>query len=235
MKSGTTKKGILVIAHRGGGELFTENTITAFKKAEELGVDAIECDIHLTKDDHIVISHDPDLKRMAGIDRRISEMSFDEISKVSLKGGERIPSIESVFEEVDIPLIVELKSLEMVGRVIRLLEERPDYLKKAVFISFYHKAMLIIKEKFENATTGALLAGFPVDPVSVVKSCKSDTLSIYYEGLSKDYVEMCHRGGIMVSVWTPNSESDIDAVIAAGVDSIASDRPDLVLRALGRT
>ena len=53
----------IVIAHRGGAELFTENTLTAFRKAEELGVDAIECDIHLTKDHHIVVMHDPDLKR----------------------------------------------------------------------------------------------------------------------------------------------------------------------------
>ncbi len=235
MKTGLKNNKILVIAHRGGGELFTENTMTAFKKAEKLGVDAIECDVHMTRDGHIVISHDPDLKRTAGIEKRISEMSFDEIAEVKLMGGERIPSIETVFQDIGIPLIVELKSVKMVGRVIRLLDEHPEYIEKSVFISFYHQALLVIKERFENVMTGALLAGFPVDPVSVVKNCKSETLSINYEGLTKDYVDLCHQGGIMVSTWTPNSETDIRAVIAAGVDSIASDRPDIVLRALDRT
>ena len=234
MKTGLNERKILVIAHRGGGDLFLENTMTAFRKAEELGVDAIECDIHLTKDGTLVVAHDANLNRIAGIDRKISEMTAKEISEVKLKGGERIPFVDEVFKEINIPLVVELKSMETVKAVYGLLSSNPGNVKKSIFISFYHRALLLLKERFPNITTGALLAGFPVDPISVTRSCKSDTLSIYFEGLTKEYVDLCHQGGITVSVWTPNSEADIKDMIRIGVDLIASDRPDIVLRALNR-
>ena len=76
------KKDIFVIAHRGGAELFFENTLTAFRNSQKLGVDAIECDVHLTKDGKLVIMHDPDLKRVAGIERNISDMTLEEIKDI---------------------------------------------------------------------------------------------------------------------------------------------------------
>ncbi len=235
MKTNSNTKETLVIAHRGGGDLFPENTLTAFRQSEELGVDAIECDIHRTKDGKLVIAHDPDLNRIAGINKKITAMTSREISKVKLKSGESIPLLEEVLREIKIPLVVELKSMETVKEVIGLLTNNPGYAKKSIFISFYHKAILLMKERFPNVSTGALMAGFPVDPVSVAKSCRSDTLAIYYEGLTKEYVDMCHKGRISVSVWTPNSEADIKDMIKVGADLIASDRPDIVLKALNRT
>lgn len=223
---------VVVIAHRGGSELFLENTMTAFRKVQGLGVDAIEIDIHSTRDGRLVVIHDPDLKRLAGIDRFVSDMTYDEISKVELQGGEKIPDFESVMMEVKIPLVIELKSPAVISALTGIFKKRPEYIERCVVISFFHGILKILKAEFPQLITGALLAGFPVDPVSVVKSCGADTLSLYHEGLTKDYVDLCHNGGVLVSVWTPNTEKEIDSVIAAGVDSIASDRPDLVLKAL---
>lgn len=224
----------MVIAHRGGSELFTENTMTAFRKAEGLGVDAIECDIHLTRDGKPVVIHDPDLKRIAGIDKLVSDLTFKEISEIRLPGEERIPALEEVWNEISTPLVVELKSADTIASVATILKQHPEYVKKCVIISFYHLALLLLRKEFPDLMTGALLAGFPVDPVSVAKSCGAGTISLYYEGVNREYVDLCHSGGIQVSVWTPNTESDIRDMIDAGVDAIASDRPDLVLKALAR-
>lgn len=225
---------VVVIAHRGGSQLFQENTMTAFRKVQELGVDAIELDIHSTKDGKLIVIHDPDLNRMAGIDRKVADMTFEEISHVELPGGERIPDFESVLKEVKIPLVVELKAPEVVMALITIFRKNPEYIKRCVVISFYHEILKVMKNEFPELITGALLAGYPMDPVSVTKSCGADTISLYFEGLNKDYVDKCHEGGIMVSVWTPNTEEEIAGAISAGVDSIASDRPDLVLKALRR-
>lgn len=225
---------IMVIAHRGGSQLFLENTMTAFRKVQELGVDAIEIDIHATSDGKLIVIHDPDLNRIAGIDRFVSDMTYDEVSRVELPGGERIPDFESVIREVKIPLVIELKTPDVITALITIFRENPDYVERCVVISFFHEILGVLKTEFPNLVTGALLAGFPSDPVSVAKSCNADTLSFYFEGLTKDYVDKCHSGGILVSVWTPNSEKEIAGAIAAGVDSIASDRPDLVLKALNR-
>lgn len=234
MSADQKSSNIIVIAHRGGAELFFENTITAFKKAQELGVDAIECDVHLTKDGHLVILHDPDLNRVAGIDREITDMTLEEVSGVKLEGGEHIPTLEQALSEVSVPLIVELKSRSTLQEMLRLFTEHPEYLEKVIVISFDHRPLLMLKEQFPKLMTGALIAGYPVDPVSVARSCKTDMLSLYYEGLGKEYVDLCHASGIKISVWTPNAEKDIEDMIAAGVDAIASDRPDVVLKKLGR-
>lgn len=234
MKSVSESGKMVVIAHRGGSKLFLENTMTAFRKVQEIGVDAIEVDVHATVDGRLIVTHDPDLNRIAGIDRMVSEMTYDEVSKVELPGGERIPDLETVLREIKVPLVIELKSPDTLKALIRIFSGNPDYVNRCVVISFFHELLRILKAEIPDLVTGALLVGFPADPAGVAKSCGSNVLSFHFEGLVKDYVDKCHKEGVQVSVWTPNTEEEIAASIAAGVDSIASDRPDLVLKALGR-
>ena len=228
------KKDIFVIAHRGGAELFFENTLTAFRNAEKLGVDAIECDVHLTRDGKLVIMHDPDLKRVAGIEKNISDLTLEEIKGIRLNGGETIPTLQEVIDELKITLVVEIKASETVVEIVKLLQSNPELLKRIIIICFDHRAILALKKLIPNLETGALLAGLPVDPVSIAVACKSDTLSMYYEGLDRDFIDQCHAGGIKISVWTPNTADEIKKLIDLGVDAIASDRPDTVLKLLGR-
>ncbi len=220
---------IFVIAHRGGGELFKENTISAFTGVERLGVDAVECDVQVTKDGNLAVMHDPDLMRTAGIDRKIEDLTIEDIKNIKLNGGENIPMLEDVLNAIHIPVMIELKSMATVKSISELFVEKPELLKRSVLISFFHDALLMMKQKFPSITCGALIAGFPVDPVSMVKKCGCDTIAINYEGLTRSYVDRCHAGGIRVSVWTTNDTASIKSSLDAGVDVIASDRPDLVI------
>ena len=223
---------IFVIAHRGGGELFKENTISAFTGVGKLGVDAVECDVQVSKDGSLVVMHDPDLLRTAGIDRKIGDLNIEDLKSIRLKGGEHIPMLEDVLNLIHIPVMIELKSMETVKSITELFIKKPELLKRSVLISFFHDALLMMKEKFPDITCGALIAGFPVDPVSMVRKCGCDTIAINYEGLTRSYVDRCHNGGIRVSVWTPNDVASIKSSLDAGVDVIASDRPDLVIELL---
>lgn len=234
MISWKSNKDLIVIAHRGGSELFVENTLSAFRKVQELGVDAIEIDVHLTRDGKLAVIHDPDLKRMAGIDRFVSDMTYEELRMINLQGGEHVPDLETVVKEVGIPLVIELKSPETAEALSKIFASNPACLEKCIVISFFHEALKELKQHFPQLVTGALLVGFPSDPVLVAHSCSSEVLSFHFEGLTKEYVDRCHKGGIKVSVWTPNTLDEIRRAIATGVDSIASDRPDLVLKELGR-
>ena len=220
---------IFIIAHRGGGELFKENTISAFTGVEKLGVDAVECDVQVTSDGNLAVMHDPDLKRTAGIEAKIGDMSTEELKNIKLNGGEHIPMLEDVLNSIHIPVMIELKSMETVKYITELFTKNPEFRRRSVLISFFHDALLMMKQKFPDITCGALIAGFPVDPVSMVKKCGCDTIAINYEGLTCSYVDRCHDGGIRVSVWTPNDLAGIKNSLDAGVDVIASDRPDLVI------
>ena len=226
---------MFVIAHRGGGDLFPENTLKAFIGAEKLGCNAVECDVHLSLDGSLIVNHDADLNRVAGLNKKISDMKLQDILAIKLKNGEKIPILEDVYKSISIPVIVELKDVNTVKAMIKLFKDKPEIIKRTIVISFYHEILLEIKKHIPSLESGALLAGFPVDPVTVARSCKSNTLSLYFEGINRSYVDLCHKGGINVSVWTPNSEEEIMNCINAGVDSIGTDRPDLVLKLLNET
>jgi glycerophosphoryl diester phosphodiesterase len=219
---------VFVIAHRGGGDLFPENTMAAFMGVQELGVDAVECDVQLTKDRRLAVIHDADLKRLAGIDAHVREMDSREIKSIKLKSGDKILLLEDLLGSITIPIVIELKSADTVSSLFGILEKNPELIRKCIFISFFHEALYALKQRFPEASCGALLAGFPMDPVSMVKQCGCDTIALNYEGLSKSYVDRCHEGGIRVSVWAPSDREGIVASLNAGVDAIASDRPDLV-------
>ena len=225
---------ITIVAHRGGAGLFPENTMIAFRKSKELGADAIECDIHATKDGNLVVIHDPDLKGTAGIDEFISDLSLDEIRKIRLPSGEGIPELESVLREIDMNFYVELKSPETVEPLVRLFDANPQFRKKCIIISFLHASLKLLKQKYPDLVVGALLPDSPDDSVSYAKSSGFTLLGFYFRNITKDTVDQCHRGGILVNVWTANTEEEISGAISIGVDSITTDRPDLVMKALGR-
>jgi len=102
------------IAHRGlhtPDQGVPENSLPAFKAAVELGF-GVELDVHITKDLRLVVFHDDTLSRVCGVEGRIEEMSWDELQKLRLFGGEqRIPLLSEVLELVSgrEPIVVELK------------------------------------------------------------------------------------------------------------------------------
>lgn len=222
----------LVIAHRGGSALAFENTLSAFLEAEKLGVFAAELDVHLSKDNNLIVIHDPDLKRIANDSRSISEMTTEEIKNVELPGGERVPDLISVFETVDIPIIIELKTPATLPVLEKLFRNHPGYFERSQVISFFHDTLRLLKQEFPEIITGALLSGFPVNPSSIVQDSGADILSLDFDGLWKGYVDQCHEHGFQVSTWTVNRDSDIKKAIDMEVDYITSDRPDQVIKTL---
>lgn len=120
-------------AHRGlhGGKV-PENSLTAFRLAAEKGY-GIELDVHLTRDGRLAVMHDDTLKRMCGVDRKISDMTAREISACRLRETEEaVPLLEEVLDAVkpyQPPLIVEMKSDTGNGRALpsRLLEIMREY------------------------------------------------------------------------------------------------------------
>jgi len=86
----------LILGHRGTISK-PENTLSAFKKAIEAGADGVELDIQKTSDGVIVVSHDENLKRTAGIDFDIRKNTYDELKKISIE-GEKVPTLSEVLD-----------------------------------------------------------------------------------------------------------------------------------------
>ncbi len=221
-----------VVAHRGGAELFPENTITAFTQLAKLGVNLVECDVHLSADGHLVAIHDDNLLRTAGLDSKIASMTREELRRVNVGDEFGVPALIDILEAIHLPVAVELKSPATVQALEKLLHANPSYVSRIVPLSFFHDILRYLNERFPSLFCGALMAGFVVDPVHVAKSSNCRMLSLHFEGLQPSFVERCHAGDVLVSVWTPNTREAICGALATGVDAIGSDRPDLVLQIL---
>ena len=115
MFSTEINKNVLIIAHRGYSEMGVENSLEALEGAKKAGADYVELDIQLTKDNKFVVMHDFNLKRLAGVNKKVKDLTFDEIEKLTIKQGEfesHIPSFEEFVnraKELNIKLLVELK------------------------------------------------------------------------------------------------------------------------------
>lgn len=142
-----------VIAHRGVCTEELENSWAAFHKSVEIGAERIELDVHLTADGHLVIIHDDDLQRTAGIKRSVNSMTRAEIENSAvLNNGEKLPFLDEVFAKIlpSVEINVEIKSegrktVEKVGQLIRGLPS----------------ADRIIVSSFSEATCAWMAQDFP--------------------------------------------------------------------------
>lgn len=100
------------VAHRGFSARCTENSIASHRAAIEAGADFVETDARLSADGDVFCIHDPDLKRIAGIDRPVAEMPTRELQAVELPGGQRLMTLPTFLEAVgdDAAILIDVKS-----------------------------------------------------------------------------------------------------------------------------
>lgn len=133
------------IAHRGYHDIVgncPENSMNAFSEAMKKGY-TIENDIHITRDNEVVVFHDDTLKRMCGEDKVIEDLTLEEIKKYTLKDSDqKIPTLKECLDLVDgkVPLLIEFKAFNM-DHTKRLCEEADkilsEYKGKYFIQSFY--------------------------------------------------------------------------------------------------
>lgn len=101
---------MIIIGHRGAAGIAPENTIPSIEAAVREQVDMIEFDLRVTKDGHLVVFHDPNLMRIAGINKSIADMTLAEISATATKSGHPIPIFDDAIKAADnIPVLLDCK------------------------------------------------------------------------------------------------------------------------------
>src|SRR5690625_3782231 len=149
-----------IVGHRGAALVEPENTLASFHRAVADGADILECDVHLSADDQLVVIHDKTIDRTAAEDspRRtgaIADLTRAELDEVRLAGGSSIPALEDVLDiaaAAGTPIYVEVKAVAAAGRTVQLLLDRglargaddPDQ-APAWIISFSQEALRIAR------------------------------------------------------------------------------------------
>ena len=222
---------MLRIGHRGARAYAPENTITSFKKALEIGVDAIELDVRKTKDNQLVVIHDDDVKRTTDGEGLVCELTLKEIKGFSAEGGEKIPTFEEALDFLDkkVKVFVELKEEGIEKQVLFAVHER-GLEKNVVITSFLEDVLKKVREMDDKVETGLIYAKHK-NPLKAALDLKANYLVALYRFVHTANVEKAHENGLKVVVWTINNPEEVEAYAKKGVDGIASDKPDILMKA----
>lgn len=243
---------IAVHAHRGASAYAPENTLPAFRLAMEMGADGFENDIHLTRDKVFVVSHDDSIARCSDGQGLIQDMTLGDLRAFDFGrsfsedfAGTPIPTLDDVLElthGMDI-LNIELKGPlpegQDVDEALTILYrslQKYQCISRTILSTFLHDWAKRLKELFPDLRTGLLYGQSctPEETLSLAKTYRADAVHPALGGVTPEIVAACRKEGILVNVWTVDAPGDIDKAIALQVDGIITNKPDLVLRALGR-
>lgn len=237
-----------IIAHRGASHDAPENTMASFRLAWEQKADAIELDIYLTSDGRIAVIHDPTTKRTAGLDKKISEQTFDELRSLdagSWRGpqwrAEKIPSLAEVLASMPEgkQVFIEIKcGPEVLPELAKVIGAAPCKPSQIVFIGFNYdtmrqaKALLPQIEMQWIVQPGKDSGGLEPSIDSLIEkatTAKLDGLDLS-SGFAIDsaFVARVHAAKLKLNVWTVDSPGDARRFREAGVDAITTNRPALL-------
>lgn len=160
---------IYLIGHRGAAGLAPENTLKSIRVAKKHKVDAIECDIQITKDKHIVLCHDPTLMRFTGSPDKISDMTLEALNTTVTYSGEPIPTLAEALETAGkTPLVIEGKGSGWGKVLARDLKKHHGVTPKV--ISSDHRELVLFSQQLPEVETYAINDLKPFEAIYTAKS-----------------------------------------------------------------
>ena len=219
---------MLRVGHRGARAYAPENTLPSFKKALEIGVDAIELDVRKTKDNQLVVIHDADVKRTTNGEGLVSDLTLAQVKGFSSEGGEKIPTLVEALDFLGkkVKILIELKEAGVEEHVLSIVHER-GLEKNVVIISFLEDSLKKVRELNKTIATGLIYAKHS-NPIKAALELKANYLIALYRFTHTATVKKTHENGLKIIVWTINTPVEAQEYAKKGVDGIASDKPDIL-------
>ena len=233
-----------IFAHRGASGYAPENTLSAIKKAIEMKADGIEIDIQLTKDGKIVVIHDWKVDRTTTGRGFVYELDFGYIRSLDAGQwytkdfiGEVVPTLEEVLDILpnDMMLNIEIKDTarkhsNIEEKMLEVLKKYPEKFDNIIVSSFHHDKIKRLQE-LEPKLKLALLTDSEF--IEIEKYLSTNGLNSYsyhpeINLISKKDIEILHKNGIKVFVWTVNKEEDLAYLVKLGVDGVITNYPDIM-------
>ncbi len=226
---------MIIVGHRGAAGLAPENTLKGYALAMELGVDAVECDVHLTRDGQVAVMHDPTVDRTTNGTGALAEMDLAEIRALDAGDGETPPTLGEVLSAVKgrCRLLCEIKAVEAATAAAKVVAAR-GMGEEVTFISFYVEALEAVRQCDPALATGVLIGESGMAGLDAAIALPAMHLGVHHGVLNGKIVHLAKSRGKEVGAWTMNSPEHMRAMIELGVDVLTSDRPDILLEVAGR-
>ncbi len=214
-----------IIAHRCSGSSYPENTLKALENAIKIGVDMVEIDVNLSRDGKMVIFHDDYIRFGANNIGSIRELTYSELRKIDLGGGENIPLLEDMLDLANgqIGVMLDLKVEGLEERVLSALAER-NMLDSVIF-SGKNLSLLRIKNLYRDARIALTYNRAGPYELFQAKKLGGEFFNVKFPTLRSTIVSMAHSLGIKVIAWVIDSTRDLARVSKMRVDAITTDKP----------
>ncbi len=228
----------LVTAHRGSSAVAPENTLAALYQASADGADFAEIDVQETADGALVLLHDQDLMRVAGIATNIWDAKLADLRMVDVGSrvgpefaGERIPTLDEALTAAGrLGLNIELKynghDQRLAERVVEAVQSA-DCIQRCIITSLNSDGLARVRELAPGIRIGQILTVALGDP----RGLDIDLLSMNQAQVTPAVVRANRRAGLRTHVWTVDREVDMARMLDYGVDNIITNRPG-ALRAI---
>lgn len=225
---------MLVIGHRGAAGHEPENTLRSFRRALEMGVDAVECDVQICATGELVVIHDPHVDRTTDGKGRVGALSFSTLRTLDAGKGEQIPTLYEVMQIVHgkCALIIELKGEGTAGPTAAILHTAiatGDWDPSTISVNSFDRTELKDFKRAAPDIPAALTTLHPLVSLSRALEIGIYGLHSWEKFTTRSYVARAHAAGLRVYAWTVNETERIAKMFDLGVDGIFSDFPDRVL------
>lgn len=232
---------VYVAAHRADAINAPENSLSAIKSALEQGADVIEFDVQLTKDRVVVLHHDLTLARMAGVNQRVDELTYDELVLLDIGSrfspdfsGESIPTLQQALDLIygQAGVLIDVKSYgaaqDMAEKIVEAVESA-DMVEVALVQSFDYAFLEAVRALNPDIQLGQImyyalgdLARLDVDFYTVQKGM-----------LNRDLVRRARQANRGLWVWTVNNEEELKEVLQYDIDGIITSQVPMAKEMIG--
>jgi len=228
---------VSVIAHRGASSLAPENTVAAANKAWALGADAVEVDVHLSRDKRVMVIHDKDTKRTTGESYVVAKTGSDTLRALdagSFKGdafsGEKIPFLEEIIETIPEGkfLVVEIKSDEQILPYLKEIVSASGKSDQLVFIAFNLTTIVEARTFFPKNKCYWLSSFKGPAKKNMVKAARAGLtgVDLRYRIIDDKVMEKAGKYKLEVLAWTVDKPEVAKELVELGVTGITTNIPD---------
>jgi glycerophosphoryl diester phosphodiesterase len=241
-------KKTLIFAHRGSSSTHPENTIAAFREAMDVGADAIELDVQMTKDNELVVIHDEALDRTTNGSGMVRDYTLDELKKLDAGSwfsekysNEKIPTLKEVFtllkgkpQIINIEIKNNIILYDGIEEAVIKLVHKYDLTDRVIISSFNMETLKKVRKLSRNIETAALISRNVRDPWNYVKAIGVDAVHCHK---SYSFLTLCLKvlfKGIPIRFYTVNKKQEWRRLFKLKADGFFTDFPEKAIELRNR-
>jgi len=231
---------VTVIAHRGAAGKAPENTLASIRQAIADGTDWVEIDVQESADGEVVVVHDSDFMKLAGVDLKVWDGTLEQIRDIDIGSwfdphfsAERVPTLAEVLAEAkgNAGVVIELKyyghDQQLEQRVVDIVE-RQGMTDEVAIMSLKYEGVQKIRALRPNWTVGLL----STTAVGNLAALDVDFLAVAQRMATSGFIRRSHEQGKQVLVWTINDAVSLSRMMSMGVDGVITDEPALARKVI---